>query len=240
MTEGRVQLPAARPGAGGFLTLTASASPRPAIVLLPAIAGVNDYIFRVSRRLAAAGYVTLALDYYDGGGPPPLDSPQQIMAAVAALDDARVVDDAIAAIRHLADESFVRDEQVAVMGFCIGGSLALLGASADDQAFRGAVVYYGVLRYGSTTDTKPISPLDAVDNLRCPLVAHFGENDHLVAFDDVLELRKRTAGRPAEIFTYPGAGHAFHEDFRPDVYRPVASTVSWTRTMAFLDWYLSQ
>lgn len=242
MSADRVELEGARPGAGAYLTLTASASPRPAVVLLPAIAGVNDYILRVSRRLAAAGYVTLALDYYDGSGPPPLKSPEQIMAAVGALDDGRVVEDAIAARRHLADQAFVHSDRVAVMGFCVGGSLALLAAAADgdDQAFRGAVVYYGVLRYGSTTDTKPVSPLDAVSDLRCPLVAHFGEDDHLVAVDDVLELRKRTAGRPAEIFTYPGAGHAFHEDFRPDVYRPVASTVSWARTMAFLDWYLSR
>jgi len=238
MTASRVELAYGRPGAGGFLMLTSSPSPRPAVVLLPPIAGVNDYILRVGSRLAAAQYVTLALDYYDGAGPPPLERPEQVVAAVGALDDDRVVDDATAAVRQLADEPFVLGDSVAVMGFCVGGSLALLAAAADDHALRGAVVYYGVLRYGEITEAKPRSPLDVAGDLGCPLVAHFGEEDHLIAVDDVLELRDRTAGRPAEVFTYPGAGHAFHEDFRPDAYRPVASAVSWTRTLAFLDWYL--
>jgi carboxymethylenebutenolidase len=239
MSAERIELPGSRPGAGGLLTLHSS-PPRPAVVLLPAVAGTNDYIVDLARRLASAGYVTLALDYYDGGGPPPLGTPTEVAAAVAAIEDRRVIADAIAAGRFLSNHPNVQDGRVALMGFCIGGSMALLTAAAEDQPFRGVVVYYGLLRYGSTSEAKPVSPLDVAGELRCPLVAHFGEDDHLVAVDDVLELRKRTASRPAEVFTYPGAGHAFHEDFRPDVYRPVASTVSWTRTMAFVDWYLSR
>jgi len=221
-----------------YLTRTASARPSPAIVLLPAVSGVNDYVLRRSRKLAAAGYVTLALDYYDGAGPPPLGNLDEILAAVAALDDEAIASSARAAAGHLAGLSGVAPDRIGLMGLCVGGSLALLAAAGEQSPFRGVVGYYGQLRYRETSVTKPRHPIDAVDELACPLLAHFGEDDHLIPQEDVAELRKRTSGRPAEVFTYPSAGHAFDEDFRP-VFRPVASTISWTRTFAFLDWCLA-
>jgi dienelactone hydrolase len=54
----------------------------------------------------------------------------------------------------------------------------------------------------------------------------------------VLRQAERLAGRPAEIYTCPGAGHAFHEDFRAQVYRPVAAVTAWSRTREYLPWYL--
>lgn len=228
--------PATAPG--GVLQAPADGGPAPAVLVTTAIAGVNDYIERVVDRFAAAGYLALGLDYYARtGGPPDLSSPERIMAAVAALPDPEVLDDMQSAVTWLRHQPECNG-RVATVGFCIGGTYALLSASAID-GLAGAVSFYGMLRYKEITANKPRSPLDAVTEARCPLLGHFGENDHLVPVSDAEELRRVTSSQPAEIYTYPGAGHAFHEDFRPQVHRPVAAATAWERTMAFLRYHLT-
>lgn len=71
-----------------------------------------------------------------------------------------------------------------------------------------------------------------------PGTRSLGDRDHIVPATDVADLRQALTGKPAEVYLYPGAGHAFHEDFHPAVYRPVAAEESWRRTVAYLDWYL--
>ncbi|HEX2051436.1 MAG TPA: dienelactone hydrolase family protein [Actinomycetota bacterium] len=222
----------------GYLARPEGRGPHPAVALAPAIAGVNDYVKNVATALADAGYACLAIDYHArSDGPPDLGDVQKVMAAVAAVDDGVALSDLQAARDHLATQDFVDAERVGVVGFCMGGSYALM-AAARVEGIRAAVGFYGLLRYRQKSATKPLSPLDVVDDVRVPYLGHYGETDHLIPLDDVEELRARLLGRPAEVYTYPGAGHAFHESFRPDVYRPVAASAAWERTMTFLGWYL--
>jgi dienelactone hydrolase len=223
---------------GGVLQVPADGGPAPAVVVTTAIAGVNDYVERVVDRFAAAGYLAFGLDYYARtGGPPDLSSPDRIMAAVAALSDPEVLDDMQGVVTWLRNQPECNG-RVASVGFCIGGTYALL-ASAGVDGLAAAVSFYGMLRYKEATASKPRSPLDAVSEARCPLLGHFGENDHLVPVSDAEELRRVTSSQPAEIYTYPGAGHAFHEGFRPQVHRPVAAATAWERTMMFLKYHLT-
>lgn len=235
-----VQFTESENGPGGLLVKPAAddAGPWPGVVLLPAIAGVNDYVARQADRLAAAGYVCVVLDYYarQGGTPPDLGSPEKILAAVADLSDPVVLDDVGVAVSWLRQQGFTADK-VGALGFCIGGTYALMAASRDFD-LSCAITFYGILRYAKLTPKKPVSPLDTVGDVGCPVLGHFGETDHLVGVSDVRDLAERLRGRPAEIFTYPGAGHAFHEDFRPEIYRPVAANTAWERTLQYLSWYL--
>ncbi|MGR6924433.1 dienelactone hydrolase family protein [[Actinomadura] parvosata] len=227
-------------GAGGILVEAAQPpSGRPAVVLTTAIAGVNDYVLRQADRLAEDGYTCLVLDYYarQGGQAPDLSSMDKIMAAVAALRDPVVIDDMAAAVRWLGAQAGA--ERVGAVGFCIGGTYSLLAAS-QVPGLHCAVTFYGMLRYTQTTEAKPVSPLETVEKAACPVLGHFGEADHLVPATDAAELSERLRGKPAEIYTYPGAGHAFHEDFRPQVYRPVAATTAWARTQEYLSYYLRE
>jgi dienelactone hydrolase len=226
-------------GPGGWLTRTPGLGPQPAVVLVPAIAGVNDYVRRQSARLAADGYHVLALDYYarQDGRVPDLSSPPKIMEAVAALSDPQVLDDITAAAGWLREQEFVRADRVACVGFCIGGTYALMAASRV-PGLACCVSFYGMLRYQQLSENKPVSPLDTAEKIACPLLGHFGEADALVPATDARELSERVKGKPAEIHLYPGAGHAFHEDFRPQVYRPVAAATAWERTGHYLRYYL--
>lgn len=216
----------------------AGARPAPAVLLFPAIAGVNDYIRRVGARLAAAGYATQILDYYAReGSAPDVSTPEKIGAAVEALPDTRVVGDAKAAIDALRNRPDVDAGRIATLGFCIGGTYAYFTA-CEDCGISAAVDYYGSIRYATTSANKPVSPLDRAGALCAPLLGHFGSADRLIslqdisAFDDAL----RSHGRSYEFFIYRGAPHAFDEDFRP-VYRPVAASEAWQRTITFLNWH---
>lgn len=222
---------------GGMLRRTEDSGRCAAVLLLPAIAGLNPYISRVADDLAARGYSSLSLDYYSRtGGTPDLSDRAKMMAAVAALPDNQVLDEIERGVAYLQAQPYVDPTRIAILGFCIGGTYAILASSSFD-VFRCAISFYGTLKYASLSEHKPVSPIDALATLSCPLLGHFGEADSLIPLQHVQEFKERIGGRPAEIYTYPGAGHAFHEDFRPQVYRPVASQEAWARSLAYLDWY---
>lgn len=222
----------------GLLARPGGADTAPLVLVMPAIAGINDYIERVAYSLAVAGFVCFALDYYvREGGAPNLSTRAEIMAAVAALPDPRVRADLRLATAHLREQEYVRKDPVGALGFCIGGSYALF-AALDDPELGCAIDFYGQLRYRRRTHEKPCSPLEVIGESAVPVLAHYGDRDHLVPLQDVEALRLLLAERPAEVLVYPGAGHAFHEDFRSPVYRPVAATEAWRRSLLYLNWYL--
>lgn len=215
-----------------------SGSNHPALVLVPAVHGVNDYVLEVADRLAARGYVTSVLDIYSrGDAPKDLGGREQILAAVAALPDDRVAADVAAAGRHLLDMSDVTG--VGALGFCVGGLFAYLASCKADH-FSATVNFYGMIRYDELTDNKPVSPVELADNLQAPMLSHYGQLDpwcppaHVDEFDD----RLAAAGKTYELYRYPGAGHAFHEHHREVAYRPVAAKAAWESSMAFIDYYL--
>ena len=72
--------------------------------------------------------------------------------------------------------------------------------------------------------------------LRCSLLAFFGDQDTFIPQSDVraLERELARARAGAEIVVVSGAGHAFMNDTRPDAYRPADAAVAWKRTVEFL------
>jgi len=211
-----------------------------AVLLLPAIAGVNDYMQGAAQRLAENSYRVVLLDYYcREGRAPDVSTPEKIGQAVAALSDDRALSDARAACDYLRNRPDVDPKRIATFGFCIGGMYAFLSA-CEANAIAAAVDYYGSIRYGAISANKPVSPIDRVSCLRAPLLAHFGNYDRLISGDDIVafeEALQRNA-KPYELFIYRGAPHAFDEHHRAAVYRPVASESAWQRSLTFLDWHL--
>jgi carboxymethylenebutenolidase len=212
-----------------------------AVVLLPAIAGLNQYVADRAGDLSGCGYTVVVVDYFSRGEPAPdLSSPDRIDAAVAALDDRRVLGDIASSLHWLAGQGIPR-ERVGVLGLCVGGSYALL-AAGQTEGPACAVAYYGQLRYPQRTARRPVDPMEAAADLRVPVLGHFGEMDRLISAQEVGDFgaRLRAAQRHHELWTYAGAPHAFDEWFRPAVFRPAASAEAWRRTLVFLDWHLRQ
>jgi carboxymethylenebutenolidase len=218
----------------GSLAVPPGGGPFPALVLVPDVRGLTDHYRDIARRFAAAGFVTLAVDLYSREGAPDLPDMAAVFAWMRALPDPRVLGDLGGAVRYLAARPEVRAGAVGVTGFCMGGQYALMSACSVD-GLAACVSWYGMLRYAEKTAAKPASPLELAPRLSCPYLGLFGADDPIIPAADVAELRvilERTRALH-EIHVYPGAGHAFFNDTRPDAYRPAAAADSWTRAIGF-------
>jgi carboxymethylenebutenolidase len=229
------------PGGATFNLLKAGTATKVSaelVVMLTAIAGVNDYMATRARNLCAEGYTVAVLDYFGREGVvPDLSTPQLIGAAVAQLDDRRVLADIKAVLEWAGSEGFPL-EKVGLVGFCIGGTYAALASAQHEIGC--AVDYYGQLNYSSPTERKPLAPVDVVESIKAPLLCHYGDYDRLVSREEIdgFTGALRSAQKPYELFVYNGAPHAFDEWFRPTVFRAAASRAAWQRTLDFLNWHL--
>jgi carboxymethylenebutenolidase len=155
------------------------------------------------------------------------------------LDDRRVLADIDGAVRFLGSRPEVRTRSIGITGFCMGGQYALM-AACSVPSLAACVSFYGMLRYAEKSAVKPESPLDMAPRLACPYLGLFGEEDALIPRADVKELEGllRKHGKSFQTRIYPGVGHAFFNDTRPDAYRPDAAKDAWTRALAFFRTHL--
>ncbi len=190
----------------------------PAIVLIQEWWGINEQILGVARRLAQAGYNVLVPDLYRGKLASDSDEAKHLMTGLD-FPDALFQDlaGAVATARE-------HHGKVAVLGFCMGGALALAAAVhlADLDA---AVVFYGI----------PPAQLADASKLRAPLLAHFAEHDDWCTPEAVraLEDQLRDTTTEYELHRY-NAHHGFFNEARSEVYDPGAATDAWRRTLSFL------
>ncbi len=184
--------------------------------------GLVPHIKDVAERFAAAGYVTLAPDIYNGTTTKSPDEAQRLFMALNIEKAAEELDSAIdCVLKHPA----VKVKKLGVVGFCMGGQLALLAATTSEHV--GAVVdFYGVHPNVSPDFSK----------LTAPVLGIFGENDDFVPPEAVqqLETAIQQAGGSIEVRSYANAGHAFFNDSRPEAYNATAATDAWQRVLTFL------
>ncbi|WP_261557969.1 dienelactone hydrolase family protein [Frankia tisae] len=221
------------------LTIVAPAAddpPRGGVVVVQDARGITPYLVSVCDRLAGAGWLVVAPHLYHRDGLDEVDPAGGWPGAVPAMETLTgtgIDADVDAALTHLTESGFDA-EQSAIVGFCMGGTVALHTATRHPLA--AAVSFYGG---GVSTSYWPgVPPLvEAAPALRGPWLGLYGEEDQLITTDEIGALRAAAArsSTPTELVSYPGAGHAFHSDDREAVYRPVAAADAWSRALAFLD-----
>jgi carboxymethylenebutenolidase len=195
-----------------------SGTPQGGVVVVQEIFGVNHHIRAVCDRLGAVGYAAVAPALFDRQQRDFQSGylPDEIAAArkfVANPDFAAFLRDTEAAVDVLKPSG-----PVAVIGFCLGGSVTFLAATKID-GLSAAVCFYGgaIARFA---DDKP----------KCPTQMHFGEKDDHIPMTDVAAIR---AKRPdCDVHVYP-AGHGFYCDERASYHQPSAA-LAWDRTLAWL------
>ncbi len=214
----------------------------PGVVMIHDVWGLADHTRALARRLAEAGYAVLAVDLYRRESSVEITDPGIWMRG---LSDVQVLADLQQARDFLAEHPAVAGRPVGITGFCMGGLYVLL-AAAGVRGLGAAVSYYGLLssehgllapQEGSSRDLarKPRSPLEAAPSVACPVLGLFGEDDTFVPVDDVRALERALAasGQDHELKIYPGAGHAFMNDTRPEMYRPEVADDAWERMLGW-------
>lgn len=212
----------------------------PGLVIVPDVRGLTDHYRDIARRFANEGFFALAVDLYSREGAPNLPDMNAVFAWIQSLPDPRILGDLGAAVQYLASRSEVRRDRIGITGYCMGGQYALM-AACSVPGLAACVSWYGMLRYAEHDERKPISPLELAPRLACPYLGLFGAEDNLIPNADVAELEAilTREGKTFAIKSYPGAGHAFFNDTRPDAYRPDAAADAWPRAVAFLRTHLA-
>ena len=221
-----VQFPFAGGTTGGYLSTPRQGS-GPGLIVIQEWWGLVDHIKDVCDRFAAEGFVALAPDLYHGKSTKSPDEAGKLMMALR-IDEAER--DLGAAVEYLATQDSITSDKIGIVGFCMGGALALYTATKKSKI--GACVVF----YGGHPRVKPDLP-----NLHSPVLYISGDKDRGVtpAVVHDLERQLKNLGKQIEVKIYKDADHAFFNDTRPEVFNPEASADAWQRTIAFLRQHLS-
>jgi carboxymethylenebutenolidase len=209
---------------GGYLATPASGS-GPGVVVIQEWWGLLPHITEVADRFAAEGFVALAPDLYHGTKVP-VSEPDEAGKQMMALDLERAGKDMSGAVDEVARRS--SGSQVGVVGFCMGGGLALVLACQRPDAVAACVAFYGLIPW-------PEAQPD-YSALGAPVLMHIAGRDEFFspAAAADLEATLRSLGKQADSHVYDGAQHAFFNDTRPEVHDAEASALAWRRTVDFL------
>lgn len=213
----------------GYLALPQSGS-GPAVIVIQEWWGLVGHITNVADRFAKAGFVALAPDLYHGVVTTEPDEARKLLMDLA-IDRAAL--DIAGAAKYLSERKDVVGKGVGVIGFCMGGSLAIWSATLSPEIVATVGFYPG----------QPWSRMAPVwENYSGKhSIIHCSEHDGTSAALGIqVALHAiRAVGGSAEAYDYPGTDHAFFNDERTEVYNPGASAVAWERTLAFFNAYIS-
>ncbi len=213
----------------------------PGLIVIEEIWGVNDHIKAVADRFAAQGYSVLApellpqgllemltpqiqKDLFDPGKRHEVQT--KLREAMGPIMQPEYAKSAIATLKTcveylLADEQV--DGQIAVLGFCFGGSYSF-HLAAHDERIKASVPFYG-----------QAPSEEEIQNIKCPVLAFYGDQDtNLIQSLPKLKEDMKKNGRKFEAVVYQNAGHAFFNDTNPHAYNPRAAKDAWDKTVAFL------
>ena len=214
----------------GYLARPAAKGRHPVVFVYTEIFGVHEWIKDICRRLAKAGYVALAPDFFvRNGDPSKLTDFPEIMKIVGATPDAQVTSDTAAALKFLKTQPFADMKRVGVTGFCWGGGKTWL-AAARFAAFKAGVAWYGPLVKNAYPQTPPI---ELAKNLHGPVLGLYGGLDRGIPQADVdaMKAALKAAGKTgSDIVVYPNAQHGFLADYRPS-YGAVDAAAGWARML---------
>jgi carboxymethylenebutenolidase len=220
----RVVLPSGTPAE---IALPANAARR-GVVVFPDIHGLRPLFDDLAAELAdERGWATAVVELFPGLDLPTVDDR---FAAVAHLDDGRLIGDAAAAADLLADRTGV--ERVAVIGFCLGGMYAYKAASS--RRFDAAVSFYGMIRipahWRGPGQQEPLELLGEPGT--CPVLAVIGDQDPYTPAADVAELGR--FGPLVRPLRFPEADHGFVHDPQRPAHRPDDAAAAWRAVAEFL------
>ena len=211
-------------GCEGYLATPASGN-GPGVVVIQEWWGLVDHIRDVTDRLAAEGFVALAPDLFHGAK---TDEPDEAVRLLMGLAMDQAAKDIQGSALYLDSRDDVTSNGVGVVGFCMGGSLALWTGALSDEV-KVAVAFYPAIPW------ERMSPTWGNYTNKSAMI-HASEEDGTSKADGIQAAVKgiQEAGGDVEVYDYPGSSHAFFNDQRPEVHSKEHSEQAWRRTLDLL------
>jgi carboxymethylenebutenolidase len=221
---------------GLYLCQPEGSGPFPAVIVVQNQDGVAAFTQEMTRRVAEAGYIGIAPQFYHREGEP--KTPEETANIKNNRNDNNVINDLNATIHFLKGCATADAARLGVVGFCMGGRIAFLAGVAS-QSFKAAVDFYGGGTYQQWGDRPKPAALAA--ELSCPVQGHFGDLDKNPSPDEMrrLDAELTKLQKPHEFFFYADAPHGFNRSGWKG-YRPQADKDSWARTLEFFSRHLGQ
>ena len=208
----------------GYFALPASGKGLPVIVVQEWW-GLVPHIKAITDRLAQEGFVAFAPDLYHGVATTEPDQAKKLLMELE-LDGAG--SEIVNAAKYLGQLPESSSTSVSVMGFCMGGALAIWSATLSINIDSVVGFYPGQSWERHKPDWTQFNGKRAL--------IHCSEADGTTQAPSIQEAFTKIvdSNGTAELFDYPGTKHAFFNDDRPEVYDEQASRLSWDRTLKFL------
>jgi carboxymethylenebutenolidase len=218
-----VEFPSNGHNASGYLAVPASGS-GPGVVVIQEWWGLVPHITDVCDRFAEAGFVALAPDLYHGQATGEPDEAGKLMMTMNIDQAGR---DMAGAVSYLRAHDAVTGSGVGVIGFCMGGGLALILAARCPDDVAACAPYYGLIPWeGAEPDWSTV---------RARVRGHYAADDGFFGPEAVAGLQAKldAAGVDAVLTVHDGVDHAFFNDTRPEVYDAATSAACWDDTVSF-------
>lgn len=210
--------------APGVLAVPTSGS-GPGVIVIQEWWGLVPHIEDVTQRVAEAGFVALAIDFYRGVETTEPDEAEKLMMGLQVADAAA---DISAAAEYLVQRPEVTGTVLGTIGFCMGGGLSLLAPTVSDRV-GAAVAFYPAMPWPDFSPQWQRYAGKAAE-------IHTAESDEGWAGPRIAEYADAiaAAGGHVTIHDYPGSVHAFFNDERPEVFQERNARLAWDRSIAFL------
>jgi len=197
----------------------------PGVIVIQEWWGLNDQIKGVCHLLAGEGLNALAPDLYHGKSAA-IGEPDEAKKLMMQLDLGQVAKDVRGAATFLASHENTSSAKVGVIGFCMGGMVALLTGTVAAAQIGAVVDCYGV---------PPQQKPDYAAMRGTPVLGIFGGKDeHVMHAVPDLEADLASAGVPFTKHVYADADHGFLNDQRADAHRADDARDAWRKIVPFL------
>ena len=233
MTEITTRMTTCAGGLPAFIAAPDVADKVPVIVLLHERYGLVPHSMDLARRHAREGYVCIAADYFFKH--PDQDALHRGDAGYE-MTDPESLSHMEAAIAALADVPQADLSRIAVMGVCQTGRHPLVLAA--HRKIAAALVWYGAAqdREWQVNARYPVSLDTLIEQADCPVLAMYGEADHIISVDHVRRLRSalERTNKTFHVEIFGGAPHGWLNDTMPGRYRREQAEAAWLVQRDFL------
>lgn len=220
------------------LDVAGSPSSARAVIVIQEAFGVNEHIREVTDRFAAVGYYAVAPHLFHRSGSPEIayDNFAEAMAVMGQVNAEGITHDLEAASGFLSAAGFTA-ASTAIVGYCMGGTVAFYAATLD--IVGAAASFYG----GGVADGRFGFPplIELGPQLRADWIGLYGDLDKGIPVEQVEALRTAAASsnRDTTIVRYADGDHGFHCDGRPAVFNAEAAADAHQRTLDFFATHLA-